>query len=138
MGRIEGYYEPGSGQDLYLHYYFILTTQLCKLGTSLSPFGRIFRKLTVTIQQIVTEIVVNLIFAVISVVVQLLSCVGLCNPKDCSTSGFSPYLPEFAQTHVHWSMITSNHLILCHLLLLLSLIFPSIRLFSSESAPCIR
>ena len=35
-------------------------------------------------------------------------------------------------------VIPFNHLILCHLLLLLSLIFPSIRLFSNESALCIR
>ena len=28
----------------------------------------------------------------------------LCDPKDCSTPGFPVlhYLPEFAQTHVHW------------------------------------
>ena len=32
----------------------------------------------------------------------------------------------------------SNHLILCHPLLLLPAIFPSIRVFSSESALCIR
>ena len=32
----------------------------------------------------------------------------------------------------------SNHLILCHPLLLLPSIFPSIRVFSSESALCIR
>ena len=36
------------------------------------------------------------------------------------------------------SVIPSNHLILCHLLLLLSLIFPSIRVFSNESVLCIR
>ena len=38
------------------------------------------------------------------VVVQLLSCLILCNPMDCSTSG-SPvlrYLPEFVQIPVHW------------------------------------
>ena len=32
------------------------------------------------------------------------SCPTFCNPMDCSTPG-SPvlhYLPEFAQTHVHW------------------------------------
>ena len=37
-------------------------------------------------------------------VVQLLSCVWLCNPVDCSMAGF-PVLhhhPEFVQTHVHW------------------------------------
>ena len=35
-------------------------------------------------------------------------------------------------------VIPSNHLILCHPLLLLSSIFPSIRVFSNESALCIR
>ena len=30
--------------------------------------------------------------------VQLLSCVWLCDPMDCSTPG----LPEFTQTHLHW------------------------------------
>ena len=61
------------------------------------------------------------------------SHVQLCNPMDCSTPGFPVlhYLPEFAQTHVH-------HLILFHPLLLLALIFPSIRVFSNESALCIR
>ena len=36
------------------------------------------------------------------------------------------------------SVIQSNHLILCHSLLLLPSIFPSIRVFSNESALCIR
>ena len=36
------------------------------------------------------------------------------------------------------SMILSNHLILCHPLLLLPSIFPSIRVFSNESVLCIR
>ena len=32
------------------------------------------------------------------------SCPTLCDPMDCSTSGFPVlhHLPEFAQTHVHW------------------------------------
>ena len=49
-------------------------------------------------------------------------------PMDCSTPD-SPVLhclPEFAQTHVHESETPSNHLILCHPLLLLPSIFPSI------------
>ena len=31
-------------------------------------------------------------------------CLTLCNPMDCSTPGFPVlhYLPEFAQTHIHW------------------------------------
>ena len=36
------------------------------------------------------------------------------------------------------SVMTSNHLILCHPLLLLPSVFPSIRVFSNESALCIR
>ena len=36
------------------------------------------------------------------------------------------------------SVMPSNHLILCHPLLLLPSIFPSIRVFSDESALCIR
>ena len=47
-------------------------------------------------------------------------------------------LPEFTQTHVRWSVMPSNHLILCHSLLLLLSIFPSIRVFSSESVLQVR
>ena len=36
------------------------------------------------------------------------------------------------------SVMPSNHLILCHLLLLLPSIFPSLRIFSNELAFCIR
>ena len=67
-------------------------------------------------------------------VVQLLSRFWLCNPKDCSTPGFPVlhYLLELIQTHVHLSVVPSNHVILCHPLLLLPSIFPSIRVFSKE------
>ena len=60
---------------------------------------------------------------------------SLCNPMDCSTPGFPVHhqLPELTQTHVHQVSDTIQHLILCHPLLLLPLIFPSIRVFSSES-----
>ena len=42
-------------------------------------------------------------------------------------------LPESTQTHVHWVGNVSSYLILCHALLLLPSIFPSIRVFSNES-----
>ena len=42
-------------------------------------------------------------------------------------------LPEFAQTHVHQSVMSSSHLILCRPLLLLPPIPPNIRDFSNES-----
>ena len=66
------------------------------------------------------------------------SCPTLCDPMDC-TSGFPVHhqLPEFAQTHVH-SVMPSNHLVLCLPLLLPPSILPSIRVFSKESALCIR
>ena len=60
----------------------------------------------------------------------------LCDLMHCSTQGFPvlPCLPEFAQFKSIESMMPSNHLILCHPLLLLCSIFLSIRVFSSESA----
>ena len=65
------------------------------------------------------------------------SCLTLCNPVDCSTPRFPIHhqLLESTQTHVHWP---SNHLILCRPLLLLPSIFPSIKVFSNESALHIR
>ena len=66
------------------------------------------------------------------------SCLTLCNPMDYSLPGFPVHhqLPEL--THVHQSVMPSNHLILCHPLLLIPSIFPSIRVFSKESVLCIR
>ena len=63
------------------------------------------------------------------------SCLTLCNPMDSSTPGFSVLhqLMDLAQTHVIESVMPSNHLILCHPLLLLPSIFPSNRVFSNES-----
>ena len=47
-------------------------------------------------------------------------------------------LPECTQTMSIESVMPSNHLILCHPLLLLLSIFPNIRVFSNESALHIR
>ena len=68
------------------------------------------------------------------------SCPTLCEPMDCSTLGLPvPHrLPEFARVHIHSSAMLSHRLILCHSLLLLPSIFPSIRVFSSDSALHIR
>ena len=61
------------------------------------------------------------------------SCLTLCDPMDCSTPGFpiSQSLFKLMSTEL---MMPSNHLMLCFLLLLLPSLFPSIRVFSSESA----
>ena len=68
------------------------------------------------------------------VIVQLLGCVWLCDPMDCSTPASLSFI-------VSWSLLRfmsiepvmlSNHLILCHPLLLLPSVLPSIRVFSSD------
>ena len=68
------------------------------------------------------------------------SCSTLCGPMDYSMPGLPllQHLPKYAQLMSTESMTPSNHLILCHPLLLLSSIFPSIRVFSSESVLRIR
>ena len=72
--------------------------------------------------------------------VQSLSRVRLCNPMNCSTPGLpvQHQLPESTQTMSIVSVMPSSHLILSRPLFLLSSIFPSIRVFSSESALRIR
>ena len=54
---------------------------------------------------------------------------------NCSTPGLPVHhqLLEFTQTYSIESVMPSNRLILCHPLLLLPSIFPSIRVFSKES-----
>ena len=68
------------------------------------------------------------------------SCPTLCDPMNCSTPGLPVHhqLPEFTQTQSIESVMPSSHLILCRPLLLLPSIFPSIRVFSNESALCNR
>ena len=69
------------------------------------------------------------------------SYLTLCDPMDCTTHQASLSITN------SWSLLklmsidsvmTSNHLIFCHPLLLLPSIFPSIRVFSYESVLCIR
>ena len=77
------------------------------------------------------------------------SCPTLCSPINCSTPGLPVHhqLREFTQTMSIESVIShqpsqsgqpSNHLTLCHPLLLLTSIFPSIWVFSNESGLRIR
>ena len=67
-------------------------------------------------------------------------CPTLCDPRDCSTPGFPVHhqLLELAQTHVHKvsDAIQRSHPLLS--LLLPPSVFPSIRVFSSESVLHIR
>ena len=63
------------------------------------------------------------------------SCLTLCDPMDCSTPGLPVHhqLLELLKFMSIESVMPSNHLILCRPLLLLSSIFPRIRVFSNES-----
>ena len=59
---------------------------------------------------------------------------------NCSMPGFPVlhYLPNLLKLMSIESVMPSNHLILCHPRLLLPSTFPSIKVFSNESALCIR
>ena len=80
---------------------------------------------------------VSAVQALGAVVVQLISCVWLfATPMDCSTPGL-PVLTisrSLLKRVSIESVMPSNHLILCHLLLLLPSIFPQTRVFSDELA----
>ena len=69
-------------------------------------------------------------------------CLTLCNPMDCSTPGFPVHhqLPETTQTHVHHigDAIQPSHPLPFPFSFSLPSIFPSIRVFSNESALCTR
>ena len=68
------------------------------------------------------------------------SCPTLCDPMNCSTPG-SLSVTNSRSPPKHMSIksvMPSNHLILCCPLLLMPSMFPSIRVFSNESALCIR
>ena len=62
-------------------------------------------------------------------------CPTLCNPVDCLSITNSRSLLKLMSIE---SVMPSIHLILCHPLLLLPSVFPSIRVFSNESALRIR
>ena len=59
---------------------------------------------------------------------------------DCSTPGFHVHnqLPQQLKAMSIQLVMPSNHIILCHPLLLPPSIFPSIRVFSNELVLCIR
>ena len=67
-------------------------------------------------------------------------CLTFCNAINCSTAGL-PIL-TISQSLLKLmsieSVMPSSHLILCHPLLFLPSIFPSVRVFSNDSALCIR
>ena len=87
------------------------------------------------------EVLTKNLSGIYSVVVQLLSCVWLfatpwtAEQQASLSFTISQSLLEFMSIE---SVMLFNHLILCHPLLLLPSISPSIRIVSNESALCIR
>ena len=67
-------------------------------------------------------------------------CPALYDFMDCSMPGFPVlhYVQSLLKLRSIESMMPSNHLILCHPLLLLPSVFPSIRVFSNELSVRIR
>ena len=75
-------------------------------------------------------------------------CCSICNPYLTPCNPMDHSMPDFPVLHYFpvclnscpsiVLVIPSNHLILCHSLLLLPSIFPSTRVFSNKSALCIR
>ena len=68
------------------------------------------------------------------------TCIRLCDPMDCSMPGFpvNHQLQSLLKLMSIESVMPSNNLILCHSLLCLPSICPSIRVFSNESVCRIR
>ena len=66
------------------------------------------------------------------------SCPTLCNPMACQAPLSSTVSQSLLQFMSIESVMLSNHLILCHLLLLLLSVCPSIRIFVSKFILCIR
>ena len=89
---------------------------------------------------IITKITVFIFLYSLNIVVVAKSCLILCDPMDCSMPDFPVLhrLLEFAQLMSIKSVMPSNHLILCHPLLLLPSVFPRFRVFSNVSALHVR
>ena len=94
------------------------------------PYGNLaYPKIPTTLVVKINEGQSNLQFSSVAQ-----SCPTLCDSMDCNTPGF-PVHDQFMSIE---SVMPFNHLILCCPLLLLTSIFPSIRVPSDESALCIR
>ena len=96
----------------------------------------------IKIQNIINNVEIYIFRASLMFISVAQSCLTLCDPMNC-TQDTRPPCPS-PQPRVHPKpmsielVMPSNHLILCHPLLLLLSILPNIRIFSNESALCIR
>ena len=117
--------------------YFIMTSQ-----STLQPFKMILSiKLTIFVISREMGEKAEYKSTHIVVVVQLLSCVQLfVTPWTAAHQASLSFTisQSLLKLMSIESVMSSNHLILCHPLLLLPSIFPSIRVFSNESVLCTR
>ena len=84
-------------------------------------------------------IIISIIINVIQFSSVCQSCLTLCDPMNyiMPASPVHHQILQPAQTHINQSVMPYNCLILCHPLLLLASIFPSVRVFSNVSVLCI-
>ena len=118
-----------------------LNLTLCVVhNCSIAPSSFVTLSLSPCLDNIFCLLFFFTVFPVILLQCQLQSFVQLCDPMDYSTPGFPVlhYIWRLLSLMSIESVLPSNHIILCHPLLLLPSIFPSIRVFASESALHIR
>ena len=67
-------------------------------------------------------------------------CLTLCDPMACRMPDFSVFIISWSLLRIMYieSMMLSHHLVLCHPILLLTSVSPSIRVFFNELALCTR
>ena len=110
----------------------VILVHVCALFPSLLTEETLFSSLCSLTSFGIDELTISLHFSSVAQ-----SCLTLCDPMNHSTPGLpvhqhlsrSPPKPMSVE-----SVMPCNHLILCRPLLLLPSIFPSIRVFSNESA----
>ena len=96
------------------------------------------KKKLMSLKECVSQVISATLISQFNSVAQ--SCPTLCHPIDCSTRGLPVHTNSQRLLKLMFTelVMPSNHLILCRPLLLLPSVFPSIRVFSSESVLCIR
>ena len=93
------------------------------------------------LEAIFTMVNSSIVLVIFVVIVQLLSCVQVFEtPQAATRQSFLSFTNSWSLCKLMFieSVMPYNHLILCCPLLLLPSVFPSIRIFSRESALCIR
>ena len=125
----------GMASQLFLQL-FVIVSQALKAAVIMLHWSGVKREVSVQVSRAYVAYGISSVSSVAQ------SCPTLCDPMDCSTPGLPGVIPTnswgLLKLMSMESVVPSNHLILCHPLLLPPSVFPSIRVFSSESVLCIR